>query len=121
MPPKTEAPQDTPYPGLLKVQVDATDLDRHIFRVHETIPVAKAGPMTILYPQWLPGNHAAQRPDEEHRRRGRSAPAARSIPWMRDPVDVFAFHIDVAGRRDQHRRRLRPALRRAPATRAASS
>ena len=24
----------------------------------ETIPVAAAGPMTLLMPQWLPGNHA---------------------------------------------------------------
>ncbi|HEX2816679.1 MAG TPA: peptidase M61 [Phenylobacterium sp.] len=94
MPPKTEAPQDTPYPGLLKVQVDATDLDRHIFRVHESIPVAKAGPMTILYPQWLPGNHAANGPMKNiggvvFKVNG------KVIPWMRDPVDVFAFHIDV--------------------------
>ena len=94
MPPKTETPQDTAYPGLLKVQVDATDLDRHIFRVHETIPVAKAGPMTVLYPQWLPGNHAANGPMKNiggivFRAGG------KVIPWMRDPVDVFAFHIDV--------------------------
>jgi predicted metalloprotease with PDZ domain len=94
MPPKTDAPQDTPYPGLLKVQVDATDLDHHIFRVHETIPVAKAGPMTILYPQWLPGNHAANGPMKNiggvvFRANG------KVVPWMRDPVDVFAFHIDV--------------------------
>jgi len=94
LPPRTEAPQDTPYPGLLKVQVDATDLDHHIFRVHETIPVAKAGPMTLLYPQWLPGNHGPSGPMKNvggivFRAGG------KVIPWMRDPVDVFAFHIDV--------------------------
>jgi predicted metalloprotease with PDZ domain len=94
MPPKAEAPQDTPYPGLLKVQVDATDLDRHIFRVHETIPVAGPGPITILYPQWLPGNHAASGPIKNvggvvFRANG------KVIPWTRDPVDVFAFHVDV--------------------------
>ncbi len=94
MPPKTEAPQDMAYPGLLKVQVDATDLDRHIFRVHETIPVAKAGPMTILYPQWLPGNHGPSGPLKAvggivFRAGG------QALPWMRDPVDVYAFHIDV--------------------------
>jgi predicted metalloprotease with PDZ domain len=94
MPPKTEAPQDTAYPGLLKVQVDATDLDRHIFSVHETIPVSKAGPMTILYPQWLPGNHAANGPMKSiggvvfHAN-------GKVVPWTRDPVDVFAFHVDV--------------------------
>ena len=94
MPPKTEAPQDIAYPGLLKVQVDATDLDRHIFRVHESIPVAKPGPITVLYPQWLPGNHGPSGPLRNiggiHFRAGDKA-----LPWTRDPVDVFAFHVDV--------------------------
>jgi len=94
MPPRTEAPQDVAYPGLLKVQVDATDTDRHIFRVHETIPVAKAGPMTILYPQWLPGNHAANGPMKNIAGVAFSA-GGKPITWMRDAVDVFAFHIDV--------------------------
>jgi predicted metalloprotease with PDZ domain len=94
MPPRTEAPQDIPYPGLLKVQVDATDTDRHIFRVHETIPVAKPGPLTLLYPQWLPGNHGPSGPMKNvggivFRANG------KVIPWTRDPVDVFAFHVDV--------------------------
>ncbi len=94
MPPRTEAPQDLPYPGLLKVTVDATDTDRHIFRVHETIPVAKAGPMTVLYPQWLPGNHAANGPMKNIGGVVFHADG-KVIPWMRDPVEVFAFHIDV--------------------------
>ncbi len=94
MPPKTEAPQDVAYPGVLKVQVDATDLNRHIYRVHETIPVSKAGPMTLLYPQWLPGNHGPSGPLKtaggfQFRAGG------QTLRWMRDPVDVFAFHIDV--------------------------
>ena len=52
----TPAPADTDYPGTLKLAVDATDLDHRVFRVRETIPVA-AGPLTLFYPQWLPGNH----------------------------------------------------------------
>jgi predicted metalloprotease with PDZ domain len=95
MPPRTPAPQDVAYPaGALKLQVDATDTDRHIFRVHETIPVAQAGPLTLLYPQWLPGNHAPNGPMKNAAgfvfRAG-----GKVIPWMRDPVDVFAFHLDV--------------------------
>ena len=94
MPPKTEAPQDTPYPGTLKEQVDATDLDRHIYRVHETIPVSKAGPMPLLYPQWLPGNHAPNGPLKTADGFVFKA-NGQTLRWMRDPVDVFAFHIDV--------------------------
>ena len=40
------APADVAYPGTLKLSVDATDLDRRIFRVHEEIPVA-AGQLTL--------------------------------------------------------------------------
>jgi hypothetical protein len=58
MPAPTPAPRDVPYVGLLKLEVDATDLDRRIFNVHETIPVSGAGPFTLLFPQWVPGGHS---------------------------------------------------------------
>ncbi len=59
--PPIPAPADKPYPGVIKLAVDATDLDRHIFQVRETIPVT-SGPMTLLFPQWLPGNHSPSGP-----------------------------------------------------------
>ena len=34
------APKDAPFPGTIRLAVDATDNVRRIFRVHETIPVA---------------------------------------------------------------------------------
>ena len=43
LPPATIAPVDTPYPGTIALHVDATDLDRRILTVHETIPVAGRG------------------------------------------------------------------------------
>src|SRR3546814_6880515 len=51
-------PADTPYPGTMVLRVDATDVARGIFHVRQTIPVAKAGTLTLLYPEWLPGKHA---------------------------------------------------------------
>src|SRR3546814_7899239 len=51
-------PADTPYPGTMALKVDATDVARGIFHVHQTIPVEKAGTLTLLYPEWLPGQHA---------------------------------------------------------------
>ncbi len=94
MPPATIAPVDKPYPGTITVHVDATDLDRRIFTVHETIPVAGPGPMTLLYPQWLPGKHSPHGPVDKlggliiHG-------GGQRIEWTRDPVDVYAFHLDV--------------------------
>src|SRR5437764_84579 len=52
------APKDVPYSGAIRLDVDATDLLRHLYRVHETIPVAGGGTITLLYPRWLPGNHS---------------------------------------------------------------
>ena len=85
---------DTPYPGVIKLDVDATDTERGIFRVKETIPVAKSGPVALLYPKWLPGNHAPR--GEIEKLAGLVIRAnGRILPWTRDPVDVYAFHIDV--------------------------
>ena len=51
--------KDVRYPGTLKVNVDATDTTRGIFRVTETIPVAHGTTkLTLLEPLWVPGGHA---------------------------------------------------------------
>ena len=57
MPAPTPAPMDVPYPGTIRLRVDATDIERHIFSVNESIPV-RGGASYALYPQWLPGNHS---------------------------------------------------------------
>jgi predicted metalloprotease with PDZ domain len=86
--------RDVAWPGVLTISVDATDITRGIFRVSETIPVAAAGPLTLLYPKWLPGTHSDTGQVSELAGLKFNA-GGRSIPWRRDPVDVFAFHIDV--------------------------
>ena len=95
MPPATAAPQDVAYPGgPLILEVDATDTERRIVQVRETLPVAGPGPITLLYPQWLPGNHAPRGPLEKLA--GLTVRAGgKIVPWMRDPVDVFAFHVNA--------------------------
>ena len=50
-------PRQSTYPGTIVISVDATDVAKRIFRVREVIPV-KAGPLTLLYPEWIPGYHA---------------------------------------------------------------
>ena len=85
---------DRPFRGTITLNVDATDTQRGIFRVTETIPVAEAGPTTLLYPAWLPGKHGPR--GEIEKLAGLVFKAGgKVIPWTRDPVDVFAFHIDV--------------------------
>src|SRR5215467_6521529 len=93
LPAAVAAPQDVPLAGIIRLRVDATDVARHIFRVNETIPVER-GPLTLLYPKWLPGTHAPG---------GRIdalagliiAANGQRVPWVRDAVDIYAFHLDV--------------------------
>lgn len=86
-------PQDVAYPGTLTLQVDATDLVHRIFNVHETIPVS-AGSMFLLYPQWIPGDHEPSGPIDKFA--GLTITAnGRTLPWERDPANIYAFHIDV--------------------------
>lgn len=87
------AARDVPYPGTIKLVVDATDVRRAIWRVKETIP-AKAGKLTLLFPEWLPGKHGPR--GEIEKLAGLKITAnGKPVPWKRDPVDVYAFHIDV--------------------------
>jgi predicted metalloprotease with PDZ domain len=88
------APVDQPYPGTLTLKVDARDVAQKIFRVHETIPVAAPGPLTLLYPQWIPGNHSASGPVIGIAGLKISADG-HMLPWTRDPLNVYAFHLDV--------------------------
>jgi predicted metalloprotease with PDZ domain len=86
-------PQDTPYPGTVTLHVDANDTAQGIFRVHETIPV-KAGALTLLYPQWIPGDHSPSGPINMLAGLTLSA-NGKPLAWTRDKYDVFAFHVDV--------------------------
>jgi predicted metalloprotease with PDZ domain len=94
MPPPIKAPRDVHYPGVMTVSVDATDVERRIFRVRETIPVAAAGPMVLLYARWIPGHHSPS--GEIHDFAGLKITAGgRPVPWTRDTADVFAYHVNV--------------------------
>lgn len=87
-------PQDVDYCGTLKLDIDATDTVRGIVSANLIVPVAGGGPMTLLYPKWMPGYHSPQNPIELFA--GLEIRAGDLIlDWKRDPVEVYAFHIDV--------------------------
>ena len=87
------APADVDYPGTLKLAVDATDLDHRIFRVREEIPVS-GGELTLLYPQWLPGNHAPRGPIDKFAGLAFTIDG-KPLAWTRDSTDVYAFRLNV--------------------------
>jgi len=93
-PPSIPAPRDIAYPGTVKLEVDATDLDRRIFGIRQSIPVSGAGPLTLLYPQWIMGNHAPRGPIYNYSGLKMMA-NGKPLAWARDPGDVYAFHVNV--------------------------
>jgi len=94
MPPPIAAPTDTTWPGTIDLAVDATDLERHVVSVDETIPVSRPGPMVLLYPHWVPGDHGPTGPLPDLAGLAIEA-GGHGLPWRRDAVDMYAFHLDV--------------------------
>jgi predicted metalloprotease with PDZ domain len=86
--------RDIAFPGTLRLEVDATDTVRRIFRVRERIPVPHSGDFVILYPKWLPGHHSPS--GQMNKIAGLKVSAAgRQLPWVRDTLDVYALHVNV--------------------------
>ncbi|HEY1755759.1 MAG TPA: hypothetical protein VGG72_10215 [Bryobacteraceae bacterium] len=77
----------------IQLHVDASDAPRRIFHVQMTMP-AQPGPMTLLYPQWIPGEHGPTGPVINLvglKIQG----GGKTLPWKRDDVNLYAFVFDV--------------------------
>ena len=92
----TPLPQDTPWPGgPITLSIDATDTQRGIYSVTETIPVpAGMSELNLLFPEWLPGNHAARGPINLLSNI-RFTANGQPLTWRRDPYDVYRFTVDL--------------------------
>jgi predicted metalloprotease with PDZ domain len=75
------------------MSVDATDAPRKILHVQETIGV-KPGPLTIIYPEWIPGEHGPTGPVVDVAGLHILADG-KELPWKRDLVDMYAIHLTV--------------------------
>ena len=81
-----------PKPAI-SVAVDITDAPRKILRAELSIPVSY-GPFTVVYPKWLPGEHGPTGPIDNLTGIAFSA-NGQTLPWKRDDVDMYAFHLNV--------------------------
>lgn len=96
LPAAAPLPSDTPWPGgPMTLAIDASDTRRALYRVTQTIPVpAGVTTLSLLYPEWLPGNHAPRGPislisDIRPTANG------RPLAWKRNPLDVYQIDIAV--------------------------
>ncbi|HEX5234854.1 MAG TPA: M61 family peptidase [Silvibacterium sp.] len=77
----------------ITLKVDITDAPRKIIHGRLTIPV-KPGPLTLLYPKWIPGEHGPTGPIDNLA--GLIITAnGQQLPWVRDDVNMYAFRVTV--------------------------
>jgi predicted metalloprotease with PDZ domain len=77
----------------ITLKVDASEAARKIYHAEMTVPV-NAGPFTLMYPKWLPGEHAPTGPITDFA--GLKIFAGnKPVEWKRDSVELFAFHMTV--------------------------
>ena len=79
--------------GPVRLDVDATDATRNLLHARLRIP-AQPGKLTLLYPKWIPGEHAPDGPITDLVGLKMSA-NGKPIEWRRDDDEMFAFNLDV--------------------------
>lgn len=77
----------------ISLAVDATEAPRKIFHVKMVVP-ASPGPLTLVYPKWIPGEHGPTGPITDVAGLKFSA-AGKALAWQRDPADMHAFRLEV--------------------------
>ncbi|HEY4008737.1 MAG TPA: M61 family peptidase [Acidobacteriaceae bacterium] len=78
----------------LTLAVDLTGAPRRILHAQETMPV-QPGPMTLVYPKWIRGEHAPDGPIIDQAGFIITTPTGRRVKWERDSDDMFTYHITV--------------------------
>src|SRR5271169_4231143 len=77
----------------IRLAVDASQAPQKILHMHMEIPVA-AGPLTLYYPEWIPGEHMPDGPIIQVAGMKFSG-GGKTISWRRDLVEMFSIHVDV--------------------------
>jgi hypothetical protein len=87
------------WPGTMGLAVDATDLDRRIVRVAQTVPLTAATPprrVPLRFARYLPGGHGPY--GDVTRLAGLVVRAGdQRLAWQRESADPFTFLVDVPG------------------------
>ena len=79
--------------GPIRLFVDATRAPQKILHAHLQMP-AQPGPLTLFYPEWIPGEHMPDGPIINMAGL-KIVAAGKAVPWRRDLLDGFTFHLDV--------------------------
>lgn len=77
----------------ISLTVDATKTPQKLLHAHLVLPV-QPGPLTLYYPKWIPGEHSPSGPIASLTGL-KFEGNGKVIPWKRDLLDTFTFHLDI--------------------------
>src|SRR5580692_2850896 len=77
----------------IQITVDLSDVPRKLLHAEVDLPVT-AGPLTLITPKWIPGDHRPTGPVDSITGVVFTA-NGQTLPWRRDDVDLYEFHIDI--------------------------
>ena len=77
----------------IQIVADLSEAPRKLYHAEIDLPV-KAGPLTLVTPKWIPGNHRPTGPVNDITGVLFTA-NGETLPWRRDDVDLFAFHLTI--------------------------
>jgi predicted metalloprotease with PDZ domain len=77
----------------IQITADLSDAPRKVFHAEIDLPVA-AGPLTLITPKWIPGDHQPAGPVDSITGVVFTA-GGQTLPWRRDDVDLYEFHVTI--------------------------
>ncbi|HWZ53090.1 MAG TPA: hypothetical protein VNW54_16665 [Granulicella sp.] len=77
----------------IQITADLSEGARHLYHAEIEIPV-KPGPVTLITPKWIPGNHRPTGPVDDITGVVFTA-NGKVLPWRRDNEDLYEFHVTV--------------------------
>lgn len=77
----------------IRITADLTDAPRRLYHANIDFPVT-AGPLALITPEWIPGNHRPTGPVSDITGVVFTADG-KTLPWRRDDVNLYEFHLVV--------------------------
>jgi predicted metalloprotease with PDZ domain len=82
----------------IQITADLSEAPRKLYHAEIDLPV-KAGPVTFITPQWIPGNHAPTGPISHitgivFYAVGKDGSMTK-LDWRRDDVNLYEFHLEI--------------------------
>jgi predicted metalloprotease with PDZ domain len=80
-------------PAPIEIVANLTDAPRRLYHAEVYLPV-KPGPLDLITPQWIPGEHRPTGPAENITGVVFTA-NGKNLEWRRDDVNMYEFHVTI--------------------------